>query len=153
MIISLIFEFCIILWCLTFEFAITLANSQALSCDKSYELMKEAYYDEDWSGCVSHGLYAMDKFKQYVFVLNSCRNKCVKAAKTKADSSSDVFLQFYGASLHQTTCLALCKPEDLKYYSSYLEREPYDFIQICYYKVMRLKLFHLHNNSFKITSV
>ena len=112
--------------------------SEQHACDQSYELMKEAYYDEDWAACVEHGVTAVTQFKIYTIELVNCRQKC---RNVKGRHNVDVFNTLYSASLLHTTCIAQCKPANhlLKYYSNYFEREPYDFIQICYYKVISYK--------------
>ncbi|XP_067929835.1 prolyl 3-hydroxylase 1-like isoform X2 [Watersipora subatra] len=101
-------------------------------CDLEYTLMKDAYYDDQWNACVKHGSTAMLLFNQHQIELANCHASCHIAEQF---TSPDILVAQYSSSLLQTSCISQCKPTTLKYYSSLLRREPYDYIQICYFKL------------------
>jgi len=113
-------------------------------CDHSFQAMKDAYYDDDWQGCVKHGLTASKLFQDHLHKLVSCRRLCKHELvydqhQIQNGFKSDAILALYGkSSLRYTTCVGKCVPPRFLFYENLLKREQYDYIQICYYKVSTL---------------
>lgn len=122
------------------------AAIQEIPADTSYKAMKEAYYDENWETCVEQGLLAITLLNKHMYKLVSCRENCKTASKF---DSVDAVLSGYGGALFQATCINRCKPSNPKFLSNYIKKEPYDFLQICYYKVSR----HCNCKHFRIVVI
>ena len=105
----------------------------------SYDLMTNAYNDEDWENCVNHGLAAVTQFKSFIQNVVGCRASCKQDPLHKLQRKlADPLIYNYGDSLREVTCIRRCHPinvanEELQH--NFIMREPYDYIQLCYYKV------------------
>lgn len=106
-------------------------DSNAMRCDDSFNLMKEAYYEDEWNSCVAHGMTSVALFQDYIAKIVECRDMCSHSSQY----FSDLLLINYGTSLWHISCISKCRPGEPKYLKNFLTREPYDYIQICYYKV------------------
>lgn len=111
--------------------------------EKIFESAKESYYEDDWSGCVSQIQASLHAYSLYTDTLIECRRRCGRPqTEERLAVNSDPTLRSYSASLLQITCLRRCYQSSRRYsdpslcwVEEFQSREPFDFLQMCYYKV------------------
>lgn len=102
-----------------------------------FEKMEESYAAGNWELCIEYGMQAVANFKSYIGATIDCRKSC-KLNERSLHVGKDDFLSRYSSSLEEITCIQKCRPRVLSadlYSQRMLLREPYDYIQLCYYKV------------------
>lgn len=105
-----------------------------------FEKMEDAYSSDEWELCVKHGIQVVSDFKSHLETILSCRESC-NSRKGSLHTRTDAFLSSYTSSLEKITCIQRCKPRVVRedfFAQRIIEREPYDYMQLCYYKVWQL---------------
>lgn len=116
--------------------------------DVLYTAGTEAYTQERWYECMSLMQKALQDFHHYHNNLADCRVRCQNSQKSHVDSTQHSELAFFETVLLRSNCLRRCKQkklgarvesvvgEDIK--NAFATFLPYDYLQICAYKVRRL---------------
>ena len=110
--------------------------------EELYAVGTRSYLDNDWDNCIKYLEKSLEKYKSYQNSLVRCKRKCSDLGKRlKHSFESDVEdLHFYEKMVKTTLCL-LKSCEHLKLdihkdvLKSFNERAPYEYLQLCYYKV------------------
>ena len=121
-------------------------NKQPHSTFKQlYQAAVSAYYGKQFDNCLTLFNASLNKYHRYKRLLNSCAFKCHQKSLLKADET--IFLAPFMVNLVNTqySCLHLCKEQLFPMYSDNLQIadtvvrfesfEPYDFMQLCAFKV------------------
>ena len=110
--------------------------------EELYAVGTRSYLDNDWDNCIKYLEKSLEKYKRYQNSLVRCKQKCSDLGKRlKHSFENDVEdLHFYEKMVKTTLCL-LKSCEHLKLdihkdvLKSFNERAPYEYLQLCYYKV------------------
>ena len=109
-----------------------------------FEAGKEAYLQERWYECADHMSKALEDFRLFQNNLIACRQKCHKEITPNDSTQKHLDLTFFTSVVKKSDCLRRCKdekignrPETVKeeIHEIFLNLEPYDYLQICGYKV------------------
>ena len=123
--------------------------------DILYDKAIEAYLDEDWDKCITFMNEAIEDYHFYVEAQINCRLNCQKIAQN-ADpqpiaSPNMGDMAFWEKTVKQTLCLLKCKKGLLKNRAEIVSKDiarsfeyfrPYDYLQLCYFKVMPAQYVH-----------
>ena len=110
--------------------------------EELYAIGTRSYLDNDWENCIKYLEKSIEKYKSYQKSMTSCKVKCSDSGKRlKPSFEEDIEdLHFYEKMLKTTLCL-LKTCDHLKIdihkdiLESFHERTPYEYLQLCYYKV------------------
>lgn len=121
-----------------------------------YEKGTEAYLEERFPECVEKIEGALSKYRSHRRNTQNCRLKC----KHESEASEPLFpvniddLRFHEKNVRNTLCLINCKinnngnndniDEDLQ--KIFEEKRPYEYLHLCYYKVMSVQFFSIIHN-------
>ena len=113
--------------------------------EELYAIGKRAYLDNDWDHCTQYIEKALEKYKVYQKSMTHCKLKCNDLGKRfKPSFVEDVEdLHFYDKMVKKTLCLMKsCDYLNLDIHkdvlTSFSERAPYEYLQLCYYKVIKI---------------
>lgn len=114
-----------------------------------YDIGVQAYLENNWNDCIVYLELAIHEFKVYRQGAINCRLQC----QYQNDREEPFYqvttdgLQFFDLILKRTVCLNSCYKKVLKqqylppffvsqyYFERFLSMRPYEYIQLCYYRV------------------
>ena len=112
--------------------------------DIFYSAGVEAYSQERWFECMSFMQKALADYKEYTDTLVECRLQCNSDNVIAENSGTLVELSFLESAIKKSDCLRRCKELRLKNRPESIDEsvkadfdslKPYDYLQICAYKV------------------
>ena len=112
--------------------------------EELYAVGTRSYLDNDWDNCIKYLEKSLEKYNHYKKSMVRCKLKCSDLGKTLKHSFQNNVedLHFYEKMVKTTLCL-LKSCEHLKLdihkdvLKSFNERAPYEYLQLCYYKVFK----------------
>ena len=132
-------------------FPIVLNSVQLLpeALGKTYDVLYadgiNAYAQERWFECMSLMQQALKDFHFHQENLANCRLRCQNKPKSEADPRQHLELAFFESILLRSSCLRRCKqrflgdraerPVSRDVNEAFTALLPYDYLQICAYKV------------------
>ena len=129
----------------------SLPDDPHLTYDRLYNAGVEAYLKDRWFECATHIKRALDDYKYYTENLSDCRQLCKHHSSYDVRSVTFAELHFFDNAIRRSDCIRRCKkkrfgerPELEGTIEVRLEFEalkPYDYLQICAFKVKNLILF------------
>ena len=110
--------------------------------EELYAVGTRSYLDNDWDNCIKYIEKSLEKYKEFKKSMIRCKLKCSDMGKRlKPSFENDIEdLHFYEKMVKTTLCL-LKTCDHLKIdihkdiLKSFNERVPYEYLQLCYYKV------------------
>ena len=121
-----------------------LPEDPSVTYDMLYSAGVESYNSERWYECSAFMQRALDDYKFYHDTLTDCRLGCKQINPVANQPMSSIELEFFHASLKRSDCLRRCKemklpdrPEGVteEINTEFEELKPYDYMQICAFKV------------------
>ena len=121
-----------------------LPEDPTLTYDVLYNVGVTAYMEERWFECSNAVFKALEDYRFYQDTLVGCRVKCAHDITPRANATSLEF-QFYDYAIRKSNCIRRCKAarlldrpdvevdESIK--NDFETYKPYDFLQICAFKV------------------
>ena len=117
--------------------------------EELYAIGTRSYLDNNWDNCIKYIEKSIEKYKKYQRSMSRCKMKCSEMAKSFKSKFPDNIedLHFYEKMLKTTLCL-LKTCDHLKLdinkdvLKAFNERDPYEYVQLCYYKVEINKCYH-----------
>lgn len=105
-----------------------------------FQDMVDAYVSGDWQTCIDIGTHSLSEFRRFQQQDVECRMNCHNELIKEDGDQRDPLLSSYALSLRHITCIQDCKQRNqdesvLLFIQKFESREPYDFLQVCYYKV------------------
>ncbi|BFZ05241.1 hypothetical protein BsWGS_08280 [Bradybaena similaris] len=121
-----------------------------LTFEKLYALGVKAYDQHSWYLCADSIEKAVKGYREYKKTLLTCRHDCskgIRSSKLSNLSSSITDFSHFTKLLRDADCFRRCKDEILiqrptlpeKLEESFENRDPYQYLQYCYFKLDRLK--------------
>ncbi|KAK5973060.1 hypothetical protein GCK32_008816, partial [Trichostrongylus colubriformis] len=120
-------------------------DDPGLTFEQLYQYGKWEYTDQNWPDCVAFMRRALEDFQYFEDELVWCRKKCAGQVQTP---DSDPLSQKHAQS-ERALCLLRCKRERLteerpplekmNTYYDFVERKPYQYIHICYWRMGDLR--------------
>ena len=112
--------------------------------EELYAVGTRSYLDNDWDNCIKYLEKSLEKYNHYKKSMVRCKLKCSDLGKSLKHSFQNNVedLHFYEKMVKTTLCL-LKSCEHLKLdihkdvLKSFNERAPYEYLQLCYYKVFK----------------
>lgn len=133
-------------------FSLIVYFCSATSADptKSYDILYneaiEAYLDENWDQCVARMNEAIEDFHFYKDAVVGCRIECMRARSEKDLISPQLEdMKLWERMIKQTLCILKCKKRILRDRAEIVDKtvmesfdilKPYDYLQLCYFKVL-----------------
>ena len=116
---------------------------EAKNFEELYAIGTRSYLDNDWDNCIKYIEKSLEKYKDYQNKMTRCKIKCSDLGERLNPSFEENIedLHFYEKMVKTTLCL-LKSCEHLKHdihkdvLKSFDERRPYEYVQLCYYKVI-----------------
>ncbi|XP_014668924.1 PREDICTED: prolyl 3-hydroxylase 2-like [Priapulus caudatus] len=126
-----------------------LPDEPRITYEMLYEQAVQAYTDERWAECHGLMLRAVDDWQYFSGVQVLCRRKCNAAADVGVEYPNDDVdnFRFFEHALRNAYCLLRCerqrfggRPEGLDpaIMKKFQEREHYDYLQICAFKLGKI---------------
>lgn len=119
----------------------------ANSYDILYTQAVEAYLDENWDECVTRMNEAIEDYHFYRDAVVGCRLECIKESFEKPLVSPHLEdMKLWEKMIKKTLCLLKCKKNILKNRAEIVDKKvtyefetlkPYDYLQLCYFKVSK----------------
>ena len=128
--------------------SITISSHNELEMNKKnfeelYAIGTRAYLDNDWGNCIKYIEKSLEKYKSFQKSMTNCKLKCRDIGKRFKPSFQENIedLHFYEKMVKTTLCLMKgCDYLKLDIHKdvlkSFNERAPYEYLQLCYYKVI-----------------
>ena len=120
----------------------------ATSYDILYNQAVEAYLDESWDVCITRMNEAIEDYHFYKDAVVGCRLECLKESFEKPLVSPQLEdMKLWEKMIKKTLCLLKCKKSILKDRAEIIDHKvredfetlrPYDYLQLCYYKVSEI---------------
>lgn len=117
----------------------------ANSYDILYNQAVEAYLNENWEECVTQMNEAIEDYHFYWDAVVGCRLDCHKESfDNRLVSPQLEDMRLWEKMIKQTLCLLKCKKGVLKNRAEIVDKKvqeqfqtllPYDYLQLCYFKV------------------
>lgn len=115
-----------------------------------YNIGVEAYLENNWRDCITFLETALHEFRVYRHGLINCRIQCLfEWERTTPFFETNLEqIQFFDLTTRRALCLGKCHNKLLRkqylppfylqrtYRERFLSRKPYEYLQLCYYKVM-----------------
>ena len=125
------------------------SDNSEVTYDVLYTRAVRAYEQERWHECKQVMVNAMEDYEFYRENLVECRKLCNDGHSVEKDTEGQLELMFFHMSMHRSDCLRRCKekkmpgrpdsPMSQEIESRFKDQMPYDYIQICAYKVWDLQ--------------
>ncbi|TMS37374.1 hypothetical protein L596_004318 [Steinernema carpocapsae] len=133
--------------CAVLRSTVATHDEPSMTFEIYYDAGRQAYTEGDWSQCVGFMLRAFDDFRFYCDEVTWCREKCNRISQpffTKpGQKNTELTVQFTQAQV--SLCLLRCKQErftdlrprvrDIDVYEEFVSRQPFQYLQYCYYKM------------------
>ena len=126
----------------------SLPDDPHLTYDRLYNAGVEAYLKERWFECATHIKRALDDYKYYTENLSDCRQLCKHHNNFDVKSVAFAETHYFYNAIQRSDCIRRCKkkrfgerPDSEAVLEVRLEFEslkPYDYLQICAFKVIGL---------------
>lgn len=114
-----------------------------------YDIGVEAYLENNWRDCITYLETAVHEFRVYRHALINCRVQCTfELERTEPYFDSNIEqMQFYDLITRRALCLGKCHNKLLRkqylppfylhrsYRERFINKKPYEYLQLCYYKV------------------
>lgn len=116
-----------------------------------YDIGVEAYLENNWRDCITYLETALHEFRVYRHGLINCRIQCLfELERTSPFFDTNIEqMQFFDLTTRRALCLGKCHNKLLRkqylppfylqrsYRERFVNRRPYEYLQLCYYKVMK----------------